>query len=260
MSGTNCGADALVPEVTIDVECDALWGNMNRPVVHLVLPCLDEAVALPVVLGGLPPGYAAVVVDNGSVDGSAEIALTFGAIVIQEGRKGYGAAVNAGLAACTADIVAVLDCDGSIDPADLVELVSAVAQGRSDLACGRRRPVGKGAWPWHARWGNTLLAGMLRRKSGVQLHDLAPVRVARRADLVELGVLDRRSGYTVETLLRAGRAGWRITEHDIAYHPRAAGSRSKVTGSVRGTVTALLDIAALLLAEEQRLQVPLVSR
>ena len=225
---------------------------MNPSTVDLVLPCLDEALALPTVLGGLPAGYSALVVDNGSVDGSAAIARSYGAIVIREDQPGYGAAVHAGLAACSAEIVAVMDCDGSIDPADLAVLVAEVAQGRSDLACGRRRPVDRRAWPWHARWGNGVLAWMLRRRSGLTVHDLAPVRVARRTELLGLGILDRRSGYPVETLLRADRAGWSITEHDIPYHPRAAGSRSKVTGSLRGTLVALRDISVLLVTETQQ--------
>ena len=219
---------------------------MNTLTVAVVLPCLDESLALPRVLAGLPDGYLAVVVDNGSRDGSAAIAARCGAIVVHEPRKGYGAAVHTGLAVCDADIIAVMDCDASMDPADLAALVAAVSEGRSDLACGRRRAVTSGVWPWHARIGNSLLAWVLRRRSALTVHDLAPVRVARREQLLDLGVLDRRCGYPVETLLRAGMAGWRITEHDFPYHRRAAGSRSKVTGSVRGTVMALRDISSVL--------------
>ena len=230
---------------------------MNAVTVAVVLPCLDESLALPEVLARLPDGYLAVVVDNGSADGSAAIAESLGATVVHEARKGYGAAVHRGVATSTADIVAVMDCDASIDAADLVELVAAVSQGRSDLACGRRRPVAAGVWPWHARAGNALLAWVLRRRSAVTLHDLAPVRVAWRTAVLDLGVVDRRSGYPVETVLRAGLAGWRITEHDFPYRPRAIGSRSKVTGSLRGTVVALRDISAVLVSTGQR-RAPLV--
>lgn len=232
---------------------------MNTLTVAVVLPCLDESLALPQVLAGLPAGYRAVVVDNGSHDGSAGIAARCGAIVVHEPQKGYGAAVNAGLAACSADIVAVIDCDASMDPADLAELVATVADGRSDLACGRRRAVTSGVWPWHARVGNSVLAWVLRRRSSLDVHDLAPVRVGRRTQLLDLGVLDRRSGYPVETLLRAGLAGWRITEHDFPYHPRAAGSRSKVSGSFRGTVVALKDISSVLASTRRSLRPTPVS-
>jgi glycosyltransferase involved in cell wall biosynthesis len=213
--------------------------------VDVVLPCLDEAAALPGVLGALPCRYRAIVVDNGSTDGSPEVAAGYGAQVVHEPRRGYGAAVHTGLQAATGDLVCVLDADGSLDPRQLPVLAALVLGGRADLAVGRRVPAVPGAWPWHARAGNALVAALLRRR-GVPVHDIAPVRVARRTALLELGVLDRAFGYPLELLLRAGAAGWRIAELDAAYHRRAAGTRSKVTGSVRGTLRAARDMAAAL--------------
>ncbi|MFI6784569.1 glycosyltransferase family 2 protein [Micromonospora sp. NPDC050276] len=216
--------------------------------IDVVLPCLDEAAALPAVLSGLPPGYRAIVVDNGSTDGSPVIAAEHGAQVVHEPRRGYGAAVHAGLLAADADLVCVLDADGSFDPAQLSGLVAAVSDGRADLAVGRRRPVSAAAWPWHARVGNTLVAALLRRR-GVPVYDISPVRVARRAALLGLGVNDRAFGYPLELLLRAAEAGWRIVEFDVAYAPRAAGTSSKVSGSVRGTLRATRDFAGVLRAD-----------
>lgn len=209
-----------------------------------MLPCLDEAAALPGVLGALPPGYRAVVVDNGSTDGSPEIAAALGAHVVRERRRGYGAAVHTGIEAATSDIVCVLDADGSLDPAALPLLVARVRDGDADLAMGRRVPVGRGAWPWHARAGNMVIAALLRRR-GVAVHDIAPVRAVRRAALLELDVRDRASGYPLELLLRAGAAGWRLREFDVEYRPRTGG-RSKVSGSLRGTVRAATDMTAVL--------------
>ena len=211
---------------------------------EIVLPCLDEAEALPVVLGALPAGWPVLVVDNGSTDGTADVARALGARVVVEPRRGYGAAVHAGLEAARADLVAVLDGDGSIDAAVLPRLAALVADGRADLAVGRRMPEGRGVWPWHARAGNAAIAALLRRR-GVPVHDIAPVRVARRAALLELGVADRAFGYPLELLLRAGAAGWRITEVPVPYLPRAGG-RSKVSGSLRGTLRAGRDMAGLL--------------
>ena len=85
------------------------------PIVDVVLPCLDEAAALPGVLAGLPTGWRAIVVDNGSSDGSAAVARGLGALVVSEPRRGYGAAVHAGLLAATAPLVATCDADGSLD-------------------------------------------------------------------------------------------------------------------------------------------------
>ncbi|MGW1452164.1 glycosyltransferase, partial [Micromonospora sp. NPDC002411] len=155
---------------------------------------------------------------------------------------------HTGLLTADAELVCVLDADGSFDPAELPRLVATVLDGRADLAVGRRRPVSADAWPWHARTGNALVAALLRRR-GVPVHDISPIRVAHRAALVGLGVDDRAFGYPLELLLRAAQAGWRIVELDVAYAPRAAGTRSKVSGSVRGTVRAARDFAGVLRAD-----------
>lgn len=213
--------------------------------IDVVLPCLDEAAALRRVLTALPPGYRAIVVDNGSRDGSPEVAARHGARVVREPRRGYGAAVHAGLEAAETGLVCVLDADGSFDPAELPTLVAPVATGSADLAVGRRRPIAAGVWPWHARAGTALVAALLRRR-GVPLRDLSPIRVGRRDALLALGVTDRAFGYPLELLIRAAGAGWRIQEIDVTYAPRAAGTRSKVSGSVRGTLRATRDFAAVL--------------
>ncbi|MCW2865847.1 MAG: hypothetical protein JWR20_35 [Marmoricola sp.] len=212
----------------------------------VVVPCRDEGPALPALLARFPEGLNPIVVDNGSTDDTAEVARRLGARVVTEPRPGYGAAVHAGVEAATADYVAVIDGDGSMDPVQLLPLLAEVVAGRADLATGRRRPVARGVWPWHARAGNAVVLWWLRRRIGMPLHDIAPMRVARREDLLALGVEDRRFGYPVELLQRAARADWRFSEQDVDYHPRAAGTRSKVSGSVRGTVRAARDFARVL--------------
>ncbi|MFB7495644.1 glycosyltransferase family 2 protein [Streptomyces sp. NPDC056161] len=218
----------------------------TTPAVDVVLPCLDEAAALPWVIGRIPAGWRALVVDNGSTDGSAEVAGGLGATVVHERRRGFGAACHAGLLAATADIVCFCDCDGSLDPALLVPFVREVRAGRADLVLGRRRPRGRGAWPAHARAGNLALARLLRRRTGLRLHDLGPLRAARRAPLLALGLTDRRSGYPLEMVVRAADAGWRVTEHDVPYLPRTG--VSKVTGTWRGTWHAVRDMRQVLAA------------
>jgi glycosyltransferase involved in cell wall biosynthesis len=182
-----------------------------------------------------------IVVDNGSSDDTAAVARTHGATVVTEPRRGYGAAVHAGLEAATAPYVVVMDGDGSIDPAAAVPLLARVRSGEADLALGRRRPVSRGVWPWHARLGNVLVLAWLRRRLGLAVRDLGAVRAARREALLALRVTDRGMGYPVELLDKAARAGWRIVEEDVAYLPRATGTRSKVSGSVRGTVRTARD-------------------
>ncbi|WP_345374827.1 glycosyltransferase family 2 protein [Frondihabitans cladoniiphilus] len=214
--------------------------------VDIVLPCLDEAAALPWILGRLPKGYRAIVVDNGSTDGSAEIARELGATVVTESRRGFGAAAHAGLLASTADYVTFCDADASMDPLDLEALVAPIARGEADLVLGRRRPTTRGAWPLHARLANFALARLMRRASGVRLHDLGPMRAARREGLLGLDLQDRRSGYPLEMVLRGSEAGWRILELDAPYAPRVG--RSKVTGTLRGTLRAIQDMSRLLKA------------
>jgi glycosyltransferase involved in cell wall biosynthesis len=182
-----------------------------------------------------------IVVDNGSTDGTAHVARRHGAHVVHEPRAGYGAAVHAGLVATDSHFVAVMDGDGSLDPADLLPLLDDVESGRATMAVGRRRPVERGVWPWHARLGNRLVLAWLRRRIGLEVRDIAPSRVCGREDLVRLDVRDRRFGYPVELLQKASRAGWRITERDVGYHARARGTRSKVSGSVLGTARAARD-------------------
>lgn len=218
--------------------------DTDQTLVDVVLPCLDEAAALPGVLDALPPGYRAIVVDNGSTDGSPEVAAAHGARVVLEQRKGYGAAVHTGIEAATTEVVCVLDADGSLDPRALPALVAHVRAGDADLAMGRRVPVGRGAWPWHARAGNAVLAALLRRK-GLPVRDIGPARAFRRADLLALDVHDRGFGYPLELLLRAAEAQWRVVELDVEYRPRTAGTKSKVSGSVRGTARAVRDMAGV---------------
>ncbi|MGY2082719.1 glycosyltransferase family 2 protein [Blastococcus sp. SYSU DS0539] len=212
----------------------------------VVLPCLDEAGALPWVLGRLPAGYRAIVADNGSTDGSPAIAAAHGATVVSVPQRGFGAAAHAGLEAATADVVCFCDADGSMDPADLPLVADPVLAGDADLVLGRRRPTRRSAWPVHARVANVALGVMLRRRTGLALHDLGPMRAASRTALLGLGITDRRFGYPLEMVTRAADAGWRVREVDVPYAPRAEGTRSKVTGTVLGTVRTIRDMRQVL--------------
>ncbi|MGJ5992214.1 glycosyltransferase [Streptomyces acidiscabies] len=184
--------------------------------VDVVLPCLDEAEALPWVLERIPSGWRAIVVDNGSTDGSPDIARALGAHVVHESRRGFGAACHAGLTAATADVVCFCDCDASLDPGLLPRVAGPVLDGTADLALGRRRPTALGAWPAHARLANLELARLVRR----------------------------RTGYPLQMVVRAADAGWRIHETDVPYLPRAG--RSKVTGTWRGAWQAVRDMRVVL--------------
>jgi glycosyltransferase involved in cell wall biosynthesis len=214
-------------------------------VIEVILPALDEAEAIPGVLAAMPVGFAPIVVDNGSVDGTAEVAGGCGARVVVEPRRGFGAACYAGLVAAHSEVVCFMDCDGSLDPGELALVAGPVTDGLTDLCLGARVGHGRGAWPWHARVANRVLALEVRRRYGVAVTDIGPMRAARREALVSLALADRGFGWPLEMVLRAAAAGWRIGEVPVSYGPRAGG-RSKVSGSARGTYRAVRDMGALL--------------
>ncbi len=212
--------------------------------IDVVLPVLDEAEALPWVLERMPEGYRALVADNGSSDGSPELAERLGAQVVREPQRGFGAACFAGLSTASTELVCFMDCDGSFDPADLPRVADPVLADEADLMLGSRRAA-RGAWPLHARLANKALTLELRRRSGIRLSDIGPMRCARRAELLALGLRDRRFGWPLEMVLRAATEGWRVREVPVDYSARGGG-RSKVTGTVRGTARTVRDMATAL--------------
>jgi glycosyltransferase involved in cell wall biosynthesis len=214
-----------------------------RPVPDVILPALNEAAAIPWVLGRMPDGYRAIVVDNGSTDSTASIAADHGALVVAEAQQGFGAACWAGLQAATSDIVCFMDCDASLDPLALPLLTAYVERGDADLVIGARI-ANRGAWPPHARLANKVLAAEVRRKTGIRLDDLGPMRAMNREALLDLGLTDRRSGWPLEMVLRAVHAGLRVRNVPVEYTERSG--RSKVTGTVGGTVRAVKDMSRIL--------------
>jgi glycosyltransferase involved in cell wall biosynthesis len=201
---------------------------------------LNEIEALPGVLAGIPEGCSPIVVDNGSTDGSGDLARSLGAFVVSAPERGFGAACWAGLVAATDATVCFMDCDGSFDGADLELVAGPVERDEADLVLGARQPDG-GSWPWHARVANRALAAGLRRRTGLACTDLGPMRAAKRQALLDLGLTDRRFGWPLEMVLRAAADRWRIVEVPVGYHPRIG--RSKVTGTVRGTARAIRDMS-----------------
>lgn len=212
----------------------------------MILPVLDEAEALPLVLAAFPSGYEPLVVDNGSSDGSAQIARRLGARVIAEPCRGFGAACFAGLTAAHAEFVCFMDADGSLDPAELPTVSEPVIRGELDLCLGARRPE-PGAWPLHAQLANRVIARELRRRTRAPLTDLGPMRCARREPLLALSLRDRAFAWPLEMVIAAAAASWAIGEAPTVYR-RRAGGQSKVTGTVRGTARAIRDMSRLLAA------------
>jgi glycosyltransferase involved in cell wall biosynthesis len=215
----------------------------------VILPALDEAKAIGWVLERMPNGYHPIVVDNGSTDATAEIARSAGAQVVHQPIKGFGSACWAGLQAATSDVVCFMDCDASLDPVALPLLVALVERGDADLVIGAR-VAKRGAWPAHAKFANRVLAKELRRRTKLNIGDIGPMRAMKRQALLDLNMQDRRSGWPLEMVLRASNAGLSIMNIPVAYHEREG--RSKVTGTVRGTIRAVQDMSRLLRDEPKQ--------
>ena len=136
-----------------------------------------------------------------------------------------------------------MDCDASLDPAALPLVAGYVERNEFDLVLGSR-VARRGAWPIHARIANKALAANVRRRTGLDVRDLGPMRAARRIGLMQLDIQDRRSGWPLEMVLRAASNGWKVKDVPVEYSERAG--RSKVTGTLRGTIQAVGDMSRLL--------------
>jgi dTDP-L-rhamnose 4-epimerase len=165
-------------------------------------------------------------------------------MVVDEPRRGFGAACHAGILAATSEVVCVMDLDASLDPAELPLVAEPVGSGRADIVLGRRVPTARAAWPVHARLANAVLARHVSRVTGWRLHDLGPMRAFRRESLLALDLTDNRFGYPLQMVTRAAAAGWQPLEVPVAYQQRIG--RSKVTGTMLGTARTIRDMRAVL--------------
>ena len=210
--------------------------------VGVFIPAHNEAGSLPRVLADIPRSLVSeiVVVDNASTDGTADVARAAGAHVVREQRLGYGYACAAGVAALGAvDIVVQLDADYSDQPRELPLLLQPLLDDRADLVLGSRElgTCEAGALAQHQRFGNWLTAQMMRGLYGVHVTDLGPFRAIRKSALERLALTERTYGWSVEMMVKAARAGYRIIEVPVSYRARYAG-QSKVSGTVRGSLKA----------------------
>jgi glycosyltransferase involved in cell wall biosynthesis len=227
-----------------------LWSAME-PVVAVVIPTLNEAAAIGVVIHELPRDLIrqVIVADSGSADGTQAMARAAGATVLDTGR-GYGRACAAGVAAadpaCT--VIVFLDGDGA-DRGDLMHLIAGpVIAGDYDLVLasrtrGKREP---GSMNWHQVLAGELAGFGIGALYGIRYSDMCAYRAIRRDALTSLGMRELTYGWNIEMQMKAARARLRITEVPLPYRCRLGGE-SKVAGSLRGTVRAASRIGTTFL-------------
>ncbi|MGD8244708.1 MAG: glycosyltransferase family 2 protein [Anaerolineae bacterium] len=213
--------------------------------VSVVIPALNEEESIGQVLAAITRDWVEelIVVDGGSTDDTAAIARAADARIIREAQRGYGRACAAGVAAARGDIVLFLDADGAYDPGQIPALLAPILAGEADMVLGSRLlgELARDAMPWHQQAGNRLAARLIRWLYGVPLTDLSPFRAIRRESLLALGMKEMTYGWPTEMIVKAALRGWRIVEVAVRCRPRSGG-RSKISGTVRGTVLAAYHI------------------
>jgi len=203
------------------------------------MPALNEEKSLPGVLSGMPDYVERVVVaDNGSTDGTAEVARAHGAEVVFEAERGYGAACLAGMRLLSAqgeppEVLVFIDADGSDDPNEIADVVAPIQEGEADMVLGVRRGIDGdvGTILPHARFGNHLVLGLTRLLFGHAFADLPPFRAVSFPKLLALRMDDRTWGWTLQMQIRAVRAGLRIVEVEVSHRRRSEGV-SKISGNL----------------------------
>lgn len=214
----------------------------------VVIPALNEANAIAHVLADIPEWVDRIVVaDNGSSDGTPEVAEASGAIVVHESERGYGAACLAGIAQCRdADIIVFLDGDYSDHPQELNLLVDPILSGTCEFVVGSRISgrAEQGALTPQQRFGNWLACKLMNGIWHTCYSDLGPFRAIERVALERLGMRDRNYGWTVEMQIKAALLGLKAIEVPVSYRPRIG--VSKVSGTIKGTVLAGTKILGLI--------------
>ena len=216
--------------------------------ITLVMPTLNEKENLQWVLPMIKDSYDVLVVDNGSNDGSAEVATSLGVRVIHCREKGYGNAVLAGIdelknRKVRPEVLVVFDADGTSPVEDIPRVTDPILHGKLDFIIGQRTEMERGAVPWHARFGNWLTVSLIKWSTGQPYQDMGPLRAIRFTSLLELKMIDRTWGWNVEMQMKAKWNNLRIGEIDIKYRNRRYG-KSKISGSVIGSIKAGSKIMA----------------
>jgi glycosyltransferase involved in cell wall biosynthesis len=208
--------------------------------VSVVIPALNEAESIGSVVTSMPWGLIdeCIVVDNGSTDGTGEVARAAGARVVTSAR-GYGAACYAGMKAASpkSDVLVFLDGDGSDDVADMAKLLVPVERGEADFVIGSRirGRREKGSMNVSQVFAAHLIGALVKMMYGFRYTDMGAFRAIRRTSLEAMGMTEMTFGWNLEMQVKAVQQGLRILEVPTDYKCRAAGE-SKVSGNLKASV------------------------
>jgi glycosyltransferase involved in cell wall biosynthesis len=224
--------------------------NTGKERISIIIPALNEQDSIGLVIKDIPKRLVdeIIVVDNGSIDNTAEVAQSAGARVVREIHRGYGAACLKGIESANyPDIIVFLDGDYSDYPEEMEQLIDPIMQGRADLVIGSRilGSGGKKVLLPQAYWGNKLATGLIALLYNYRYTDLGPFRAIRFSALQKLNMRDRNFGWTVEMQIKAVQNGLAILEIPVTYRQRIG--KSKITGTVSGTIKAGAKILYILM-------------
>lgn len=211
--------------------------------VTVIIPALNEAGCICDLVTAVlaQPIQEVIVVDNRSTDDTAGAARRAGARVVVETRRGYGFACAAGAAAAgrQAEALVFIDGDFSFAPDEMPRLLAPLQAGLADLVLGSRSlgGIAPGSMPPPQRFGNWLVARLMRWQYRLPVTDLGPYRAIRRDLLATLDMREMTFGWPTEMMVKAARRQARVVEAPVSYRARRAG-KSKVSGTLRGTLMA----------------------
>lgn len=222
--------------------------------ITVIIPALDEEKSISQVVTSIPEFVSrTIVVDNGSIDATAQLAKEAGAIVVSEPEKGYGRACLAGIKqAGKTDIIVFMDADAADNPDDMQALIDPIIGDKADLVIGSRLTgtVAQGALTVPQRFGNWLACRLMKLIWNAPYTDLGPFRAIRASLLPSLNLDSLTYGWTVQTQVRAIKAGLRPAEVSVDYRNRIG--TSKISGTVRGVILAGGYILSVIFLEALR--------
>jgi glycosyltransferase involved in cell wall biosynthesis len=221
--------------------------------IAVIIPAFNEEQSIAKVINDIPKTVSEIiVVNNNSTDGTVEAAARAGSTVLHETYKGYGAACLKGIEFCKSkefDIIVFLDGDYSDYPEEMKFLTEPIINGEFDFVLGSR-VLGKrekGALPFQSQVGSIIAGFLINLFWKFKYTDLGPFRAIRFDKLIELNMEDKWFGWTVEMQIRAIKTGLKIKEVPVSYRNRIG--KSKVTGTIKGTVMASIIIIKTIFAE-----------